>query len=126
MATILKVGNVDLSEYCSEGNYIVTRDPVYDSGSEFVNTYGETKRDLIGFSVGISLSFEGMAEETAKALDAATRSDSISVVYTTPLVNTSVFRSPSLKMASEDMDGGKMIYSGSLSLSCELVPLDGL
>lgn len=122
----LKVGELDLSKYCSEGNLSIDREAVFDSESDFSNVYGQTEKKLIGHSVKIGLNFVGMESADAAALEKAVADSAIAVEYEAPNRGSGNFYCPSLKFTLEDDVAGKTYYSGSLSLACDVMPCEGL
>lgn len=122
----LKVGEIDLSKFCNEGDFSIDRDAVFDSESDFTNVYGETEKKLLGHSVKIGLNFVGMESSVAAELETALRGSKIQVEYQAPNRGSGEFYCSTFKFTIEDIVAGETYYSGSLSLVCDLMPCEGL
>lgn len=114
------VGGVDLSDYCDEECYTVTREPKYED-TQVVNVNGESIQKLLGFSVSITLQFTDMIDSVLSALDGATQNNNVAVTYSTPLIRSATFKAPSLSAVVSYKDGEDTYFNGTLTLVCELV-----
>ena len=125
MAVILKIGLVDLSDYCECQQVSITNSPVFSEG--FVNVLGKTKRTVIGDQIQLSASFGLIPESVAKAIRNACSASSVTVEYKDPVPVTTVFERPTFSR-NVDFEVGEdtQMWNCSVSMTCPLKRDDGL
>lgn len=124
-AVILKIGSVDLSDYCECQQVSITNSPVFSDG--FVNVLGRTRRTVIGDQIQLSASFGLIPESVAKAIRNACSASSVTVEYKDPVPVTTVFERPTFSR-NVDFEVGEdtQMWNCSVSMTCPLKRDDGL
>lgn len=136
---ILSIGDVDVTPYICYDSFTVNETAVYDSATEFTNVLGETRRQLLGISVDISVTLRGVpavapsgdnpppsAGEIFAALDAFDPTEGLDVAYVFPVVRTGKFEKPTVSTTITVEEDNNRLYDIALSMHCPLIPLDGL
>lgn len=115
---ILKIGSLDLSEYCEKGDFSVSRSGVYSSG--FTSIGGNVKRKLLGYKYQISAAFNDVPNDIKKAIESACNAEKVSISFDN---TTAEFNAPDItcKLAYETTSG-VLIWSVNLSSVCDLAP----
>lgn len=137
--SILTIGDVDVTPYICYDSFTVNETAVYDSATEFTNVLGETRRQLLGISVDISVTLRGVsavapsgdnpppsAGEIFAALDAFDPAEGLDVAYVFPVVRTGKFEKPTVSTTITVEEDNNRLYDIALSMHCPLIPLDGL
>lgn len=137
--SILTIGDVDVTPYICYDSFTVNETAVYDSATEFTNVLGETRRQLLGISVNISVTLRGVpavapsgdnpppsAGEIFAALDAFDPAEGLDVAYVFPVVRTGKFEKPTVSTTITVEEDNNRLYDIALSMHCPLIPLDGL
>ena len=138
--TILSIGDVDVTPYICYDSFTVNETAVYDSATEFTNVLGETRRQLLGISVDISVTLRGVpatvsgsgeggdappsAADIFAALDDV--AEGLTVSYAFPVARTGTFERPSVNTTILVEEDNNRLYDIALSMHCPLIPLDGL
>jgi hypothetical protein len=138
--TILSIGDVDVTPYICYDSFTVNETAVYDDQTAFTNVLGETRRQLLGISVDISVTLRGVpasvssggeggdvppsAGEIFAVLDDA--ADGLSVVYAFPISRTGTFERPTVNTTITVEEDNNRLYDIALSMHCPLIPLAGL
>ena len=138
--TILSIGTVDVTPYICYDSFTVNETAVYDDQTAFTNVLGETRRQLLGISVDISVTLHGVpatvsgggeggdappsAADIFVALDDA--AEGLTVSYAFPVVRTGTFERPSVNTTILVEEDNNRLYDIALSMHCPLIPLDGL
>lgn len=123
MEYILKLGNVDVSQYVESG-YKTDIEPVYDSGT-YENMFGQDKAKLIGTKISISASLGEVPTATAKQVLNACNTDALAVKYATPVEGTATFKRPKVTSELVTEDGGGL-WDISISMDTDTILCDGL
>lgn len=115
---ILKIGSLDLSEYCEKGDFSVSRSGVYSSG--FTGIGGNVKKKLLGYKYQISAAFNDVPNDIKKAIESACNAEKVSISFDN---TTAEFNAPDItcKLAYETTSG-VLIWSVNLSSVCDLAP----
>lgn len=137
--SILTIGDVDVTPYICYDSFTVNETAVYGSATEFTNVLGETRRQLLGISVDISVALRGVpavapsgnnsppsAGEIFAVLDAFDPAEGLDVAYVFPVVRTGKFEKPTVSTTITVEEDNNRLYDIALSMHCPLIPLDGL
>lgn len=116
--TILKVGNVDMTEYVICEAVDVTETPVYSDS--FTAVTGEERKTCIGVKVDLSAEFSVLDEALAAALKNACANEKVTVTYKCPEETVTEFDRPSFRCTPVFTDGVTDYYNISLSMTCPL------
>ena len=115
---LLKIGSLDLSEYCEKGDLSISRSGVYSGG--FTGISGKVKRKLLGYKYQISASFNDVPNDIKEAVESACKGEKVSISFGDV---TADFNAPDVtcKLAYETTGGG-LIWSVNISSVCDLAP----
>lgn len=116
---ILKIGEVDMSEYVERSSFNVSASPVY-SGNTFTNVYGKEIKEYLGERISISTSFSLVPEHILQSLKNACILDGVTIEYAAPDVQAAEFEHPSINCAMVMDDGDTTYWDVSLSAVCSL------
>lgn len=124
-ATILKIGDADLSMITEQEGVRIRTSPVF--GESFTSVTGKTISNILGVSIDISASFNHVPEDIAAQIVAACKNDKVTVSYKDPNPTTAEFERPTYESvpdfaASED----ERYWNISVSMSCPLKSGSGL
>ena len=81
--TILKIGNVDMSEHVICEAVDISTAPVYSDSFTAVN--GKERKKCLGVSVSLSADFQVLSDTVAAALVTACNADEVTVKYKCPM-----------------------------------------
>lgn len=126
MSTIMKIGDLDISEYCNKDNMQINKTAVYGSQSLTALT-GAVLHERLGNKYTISLALDNIPDETAQAIGTACAADKVTVGFAAPCFTSAKFDEPevSSRLQYEDENGVKY-WEMNISMVCELVPRYGL
>lgn len=115
---LLKIGSLDLSDYCDKGNLSINRTGVYSSG--FTGMDGSIKKKFLGYKYQISAGFEDVPDNIKSSIENACAGEKVSISFGDV---TAEFNTPDVtcKLAYET-SSGELIWSVSLSSVCDLAP----
>ena len=115
---LLKIGSLDLSEYCEKGDLSISRSGVYSGGFPAIN--GKTNKKLLGYKYQISASFNDVPNDIKEAIESACEGEKVSISFGDV---TADFNAPDVtcKLAYETTGGG-LIWSVNISSVCDLAP----
>ena len=124
-ATILKIGDADLSMITEQEGVRIRTSPVF--GESFTSVTGKTISNILGVSIDISASFNHVPEDIAAQIVAACKNDKVTVSYKDPNPTSAEFERPTYESvpdfaASED----ERYWNISVSMSCPLKSGSGL
>ena len=120
-ATLISIGNVDMSAYALRGQVRVDTAPVYADQS-FTNVLGQKKKTFLGNSISIQASFEDLPYDVVARVQAACASD-VSITFLNPGEVTATFERPAVSTAVEwESDPDTQYWSLAISAVC---PLNG-
>lgn len=124
-ATILKIGDADLSMITEQEGVRIRTSPVF--GENFTSVTGKTISNILGVSIDISASFNHVPEDIAAQITAACKNDKVTVSYKDPNPTSAEFERPTYESvpdfaASED----ERYWNISVSMSCPLKSGSGL
>lgn len=116
---LLKIGELDVSEYVDKESYSVQRSAVYESG--FKNLYGETLKQYIGCSYRISTTFTNVPDDVKRAIFSACKAAKVDITFPDSGDKTAAFDMPELTAALQyETADGVMMWTISFSALCEL------
>lgn len=119
MVVILKIGDVDVSDYAEQDNLSIRKSPVYSEG--FTNVKGQTVHKCIGYRIDLSATFSNLPECVAKSIVNACNTDSLTVQYKDPLPAETVFERPVIDSTCEYEEAEDVQrWNISLSMTCSL------
>lgn len=115
---ILKIGTVDMSEYCDKANLTISKEPVFKT--EFTAMNGKNVETYFGVKYNISANFTDIPNDIKISLETACSNVSVSITFGSV---TQTFKHPSLTctldyITSDDVQ----IWSINFSSACDLVP----
>lgn len=115
---LLKIGSLDLSEYCEKGDLSISRSGVYSGG--FTGLNGKVNKKFLGYKYQISAGFNDVPDDIKKAIENACMGENVSISFGDV---TADFNAPdvSCKLAYETT-GGVLIWSVNISSVCDLAP----
>lgn len=115
---LLKIGTLDLSEYCEKGDLSISRSGVYSGG--FTGISGKVKRKLLGYKYQISAGFNDVPNDIKEAIESACKGEKVSISFGDV---TAAFNAPDVtcKLAYETT-GGVLMWSVNISSVCDLAP----
>ena len=115
---LLKIGSLDLSEYCEKGNLSINRTGVYSGG--FTGMDGSVTKKFLGYKYQVSAGFEDVPDNVKTAIENACSGEKVSISFGNV---TAEFNAPDVtcKLAYETTNGG-LIWSVSISSVCDLAP----
>ena len=119
MATILKIGGVDLSMITEQEGVRIHTSPVY--GAEFTSVTGKKRKKVLGESVDITADFNHLPEDKAAQIVSALRNDKVAVEYKDPTVQTAVFDRPEFESVPDfAASENERYWNISVSMTCPL------
>lgn len=116
--TILKIGDVDMTEHVICEAVDITETPVYSDS--FTAVTGEERKTCIGVKVDLSAEFSVLDETVAIALKNACLDEKVGVIYKCPAETSAVFDRPTFRCSPVFTDGVTDYYNISLSMTCPL------
>ena len=150
---ILKIGGADLTDYICYGGMAVTETPVYDETETEEQMYADAENTVLftavsgkkiydtptgappssdapakrlkGKSVSISATAEGVPSDVAAAVDEAKSTNSITIEYAAPALNTADFEYPTITSEISVETEDETEYDIKISANCPLIRFDG-
>lgn len=116
--TILKIGNVDMSEHVICEAVDISSSPVYSDSFTAVN--GKERKKCLGVRVELRAEFSVLDSSAAEDLVSACNADTVTVKYKCPTVQTNVFDRPTIRCVPVFNDGTVDYYNISVSMTCPL------
>ena len=115
---LLKIGDLDLSDYCEKGDLSISRSGVYSGG--FTGISGKVKKKLLGYKYQISAAFNDVPNYMKEAIENACKGEKVSISFGDV---TADFNAPDVtcKLAYETT-GGVLMWSVNISSVCDLAP----
>lgn len=115
---LLKIGSLDLSEYCEKGDLSISRSGVYSGG--FTGLSGKVNKKLLGYKYQISAAMNDVPDDVKKAIESACKGETVSISFGD---TTADFNAPDVtcKLAYETT-GGVLVWSVNISSVCDLAP----
>ncbi len=123
---LLVINGTDFSEFITERDLSVKYVPVYNDSSDFVSMDGNDNKLLIGYRAYISVDFQYLDNDAARALSSVVSLDTFSVTYPFPDEKTAEFSAVSLTVEPVRDVGTERIWSAFLSMKSKVITLDGL
>lgn len=115
---LLKIGGLDLSEYCEKEDLSISRSAVYSDG--FTGISGKVNKKLLGYKYQISAAFNDVPDDIKTAIENACNGEKVSISFGDV---TADFDAPDVvcKPAYET-SGGVLMWSVNISSVCDLAP----
>mgnify|MGYP004556004203 CR=1 FL=1 len=115
---LLKIGTLDLSEYCDNSSLSINRTGVYSSG--FTGMNGEITKNKIGNKYQISASFSDIPNDVKNQIENACNTDFVDITFGK---TTAKFNGPDVNCSlSYETSAGVKIWNVSISTVCEFAP----
>ena len=115
---LLKIGSLDLSEYCEKGNLSINRTGVYSGG--FTGMDGSVTKKFLGYKYQVSAGFEDVPDNVKKAIKSACMGEKVSISFDDV---TADFNAPYVSCKTQyETTGGVLMWSVSISSVCDLAP----
>jgi len=109
---LLKIGTLDLSEYCEKGDLSINRTAVYSSGFEGLN--GQKSKVLLGYKYQISAAFT-VPDDVKKTIENACKSASVNI--------SADFNAPDFTAKLDyETSSGVCMWTVNISSVCDLAP----
>ena len=115
---LLKIGSLDLSEYCEKGDLSIDQSAVYSEG--FKGLDGSVNKKLLGYKYSISAGFNDVPDNVKNAIKSACMSEKVSISFDDV---TADFNAPYVSCKTQyETTGGVLMWSVNISSVCDLAP----
>ena len=116
---ILKIGEVDMSEYCDRNNLSISKNAVWKDGG-FKAMDGTPAKKLLGVKYSISASFTDIPNSVKNALDGACSAESVNITFGTV---TAAFSHPDTTYNLSYVTSlNEKMWDISFSSVCDIIP----